>query len=138
MNSEFVIHNARETGRRLVARAGTATNPEGGVRETYGRLLPRSPSAEENEIALDHLKSQQRLYARANAPADEAFEKSARESRSYASELERVSLGGLAIHRDSNKPAVAQCLGNNQSRKRRAPKPSGHHCPHDLCLVHVR
>ena len=76
MNSEFVIHNARETARRLVARAGTATNPEEAVRETYGLLFSRFPSAEENEIALDHLKSQQRLYARANAPADEAFEKS--------------------------------------------------------------
>ena len=76
MNSEFVIHNAREAARRAATLAGGSSEPKEVVRKTYGLLFSREPSPQEIEIALDHLKSQQRLYAGANARTDEAFAKS--------------------------------------------------------------
>ena len=76
MNSEFVIRNAREAARRAATLAGGSSEPKDVVRKTYGLLFSREPSPQEIEIALDHLKSQQRLYARANSPTDEAFAQS--------------------------------------------------------------
>ena len=76
MNGEFAMENARAAARRAAALAAEDSKPEEVVKKAYGLLFSRQPSAQETEFALDHLKSQQRLYARANAPAAEAFEKS--------------------------------------------------------------
>ncbi len=76
MNSEFVTENAREAANRAAALAGDRSNPHDLVETTYGLLFSRKPSAQESEIALDHLDSQQQLYAKANSSAEEAFEKS--------------------------------------------------------------
>ena len=76
MNGEFAMENARAAARRAAALAGEDSKPEEVVKKTYGLLFSRRPSAQEAEFALDHLKSQQRLYAQANAPAGEAFAKS--------------------------------------------------------------
>jgi hypothetical protein len=76
MNSEFVIHNAREAARRATKLAGKNAEPGKVIEEAYGLLLARAPSEEEIGLALDHLDSQQRLYARANASSEEAFGKS--------------------------------------------------------------
>ena len=76
MNGEFAMENARAAARRAAELAGEDSRPEEVVKKAYGLLFSRQPSAQETAFALDHLKSQQRLYARANAPAAEAFEKS--------------------------------------------------------------
>ena len=76
MNSEFVIENAREAARRAAALASAGSNPHALVNTIYGLLFSREPSPQEAEIALDHLESQQRLYAMANATPEEAWEKS--------------------------------------------------------------
>ena len=76
MNSEFVTENAREAANRAAALAGDRSNPHDLVETTYRLLFSRKPSTQESEIALDHLESQQQLYVKANASADEAFEKS--------------------------------------------------------------
>jgi hypothetical protein len=76
MNSEFVMQNAGEAARRAALLAGANGRPEEVVRKTYGLLLTREPSAQEVSLALDHLDSQRRLYARANASPEEAFDKS--------------------------------------------------------------
>ena len=75
MNSEFVTENARETANRAAALAGDSSNHDL-VETTYGLLFSRKPSSQEREIALDHLESQQQLYAKANATPVEASEKS--------------------------------------------------------------
>ena len=76
MNSEFVTENARKAANRAAALAGDRSNPHDLVETTYGLLFCRKPSRQESEIALDHLESQQQLYAKANSSAEEAFEKS--------------------------------------------------------------
>ena len=76
MNSEFVIHNAREAARRATTLAGENAEPGKVIEEAYGLLLARAPSEEEIGLALDHLDSQRRLYARANASSEDAFGKS--------------------------------------------------------------
>ena len=76
MNSEFVTENARQAANRAAALAGDSSNPHDLVETTYGLLFSRRPSTQESEIAVDHLESQQQLYVKANASADEAFEKS--------------------------------------------------------------
>ena len=76
MNSKFVMHNAREAARRAISLAGEDAEPEKIIQETYTLLLTREPSSEEIGLALGHLDSQRRLYARANASLEEAFSKS--------------------------------------------------------------
>jgi len=76
MNSEFVTENAREAANRAAALAGDRSTPHDLVETTYGLLFSRKPSTQESRIALDHLESQQQLYANANSSAEEAFEKS--------------------------------------------------------------
>ena len=76
MNSEFILRNARAAAQRAVSLAGENAEPEAVVNKTYDLLFSRQPSAPEAGFALDHLASQQRLYARANASEGEAFEKS--------------------------------------------------------------
>ena len=76
MNSEFVMRNAAEAARRAALLAGGNAKPEEIVRKTYGLLLVREPSGQEISLALDHLDSQRRLYTRANASPQEAFDKS--------------------------------------------------------------
>ena len=76
MNSEFVTANASATARRAAALAGAGSDPNGLVNTTYGLLFSRKPSPQEAGIALDHLESQRRLYAQANAAPEEALEKS--------------------------------------------------------------
>ena len=76
MNSEFVTENARETASRAAALAGGGSNPQDLIETTYDLLFSRKPSSQEREIALDHLESQQQLYAKANATPNEASDKS--------------------------------------------------------------
>ena len=76
MNSEFILRNARAAAQRALSLAGENAEPETVVNKTYDLLFARQPSAPEAGFALDHLASQQRLYARANASEGEAFEKS--------------------------------------------------------------
>ena len=76
MNSEFVTENARETANRAAALAGDGSNPQDLIETTYDLLFSRKPSPEESEIALAHIESQRQLYAKANATADEASDKS--------------------------------------------------------------
>ena len=67
---------ARETASRAAALAGDDSNPHNLVETTYDLLFSRKPSPQETEMALDHLESQQQLYAKANATPDEASDKS--------------------------------------------------------------
>jgi len=77
MNSEFVLGSAAAAARRaLDLVAATPTDIDSLVRHTYSLALARIPTGEELDLAREHLDQQQRLYARANASAEEAFEKS--------------------------------------------------------------
>ena len=76
MNSEFAMENAGAAARRVAALAGGDSQPQAVVKKAYALLFSREPTAQETEFALDHLESQRRLYARANAPENEAYEKS--------------------------------------------------------------
>ena len=73
MNSEFVTHNAQETARRVISSIN-GSEPSDLVDRTYTLLFSRGPSPQEAELAVDHMESQQRLYARANSDDDEAFD----------------------------------------------------------------
>ena len=76
MNSEFAMENAGAAARRVAALAGEDSQPQAVVKKAYALLFSREPTVQETEFAIDHLKSQRRLYARANAPENVAYEKS--------------------------------------------------------------
>ncbi len=77
MNSEFVVDNAAAAARRAMDLvAATPKDVQALVRATYMLLLAREPTEDETDLAREHLGQQQQLYARANASAQEAFEKS--------------------------------------------------------------
>lgn len=75
MNSEFVIHNAREAARRVLE-SGAQPEPTEIVDRIYALLFSRKPSHPEAALAVEHLESQEKLYARANSADDEAFDES--------------------------------------------------------------
>lgn len=76
MNSGFVTENAQEAAKWTAALVGDGSSPHDLVEAAYGLLLSREPSRQESEIAVDHLESQQQLYAKANSPQEKAFQKS--------------------------------------------------------------
>ena len=75
MNSEFVTHNAREAARRVVESVDGG-EPSDIINRTYALLFSRKPSPRETELAVEHLESQEKLYARANSADDKAFDES--------------------------------------------------------------
>ena len=77
MNSDFVFENATSVADRLTEHApGAAIDTKEIVQGAFRLLLARDPTAEEIEVAQEHLARQQHLYTRANAADEEALTQS--------------------------------------------------------------
>ncbi len=76
MNSDFVFQNATTAARRVMDHAAGNQTDARITAAAYRLVLAREPTGEEVALALEHLASQRKLYARANATEEEAHAKS--------------------------------------------------------------